>query len=973
MRDGVGGSETFGPVGGSAAATLLIARMTAIIIPVLYLLSGVCAHSAYTHAAAGLQRPRDPVQILFAILCAVTLAFALSQAWGMQSPAISEAILALKINITASILFFVVFVWFIAAYSGVWPRALLVGLSTAGGLLICANLALPLSLQYLEIFGLRNLKLPWGEEIASIDGASGPGLIAAAFLVFVCFAFAFSALVLAHRRAGARQPLMMLLAVGFFMLFVIHGLMVRFAFIDFAPMGAFGFFGMIVVMSQILMSDYRQQLLNAEQLARRAQAATERYEAFFNGSRVGMATLSADQRWVDINPALCAMLEDSSGALARAHWFECIDPDDQDAHSKAFALLVSGERDAYRLDTRLVRRSGSSLWTQVSVNSMGAKDGRPDSFIVLAEDISARKEAEDQLRLQYAALSEIESHLRDLLINLRVGIVVHAPDTRIIFSNPMAAELLCLSEDQLLGKSAMDPAWCFVSGSGDRIEPDAYPVSQVLATHQPVTNMVIGVRVPSNPERRWLLVSAFPEFLENGDLKQVIVNFHDITDQKHAEQRVWRQANYDTLTDLPNRRMVYEHLGKALRSAAEERQRLAVLFVDLDRFKEVNDTLGHEIGDALLQEVARRMVDCVPDCDLIGRLGGDEFIIVLQAMDDAVEIERTANRLLSRIAAPYRIDGDLAYVSASIGITLFPDDAPDVTALLKHADQAMYAAKKEGNNRFQYYTPVMQAAVDHRMRLSNDLHRAVKEQQFELYYQPIIDLTSGAIVKAEALIRWHHPVRGLVSPAEFISIAEETGLIVEIGDWVFRRAAKQLLEWQGIVPPGFQVAINESPVQFRAGVSDPLRWCNYLATIGLDPRSIVLEITESLLMEARDEVIMQLRIHRGNGIQVALDDFGTGYSSLSYLKFFDIDYVKIDRSFVSNLTLDSADYALCQAMVIMAHALGLKVVVEGVETRAQCSLVKAIGCDYAQGYLWSKPIPAGQFARLMDQACPAIA
>ncbi|CRI67179.1 Diguanylate cyclase/phosphodiesterase with PAS/PAC sensor(S) (modular protein) [Thiocapsa sp. KS1] len=947
--------------------------MTDLITSVFYLLVGVCAHAGYTHAAAGLQRPRDPIQILFAILCALTLFFALSQAWCLQARAIPELIVALKLNITAAILFFIAFLWFIAAYSAVWPRALLIGLSAAGTLLISINLALPLSLQYRDIVGLRTLHLPWGEEIALVDGASGLGLVAGALLVFVCFAFALYALVAAYRRTGSRQSLMILFAVGFFMLFVVHGLMVRFGLIEFAPLGPVGFLGMIIVMSRILMADYRQRLLSTEQSARRAQAARERYRAFFNRSMVGMATLSADQRWIDINPALCEMLGYSSDELARAHWFDCIDRDDLAEHSGAFARLASGECDEYRLETRLVRRRGRTLWAQVSVRSVSAEDGRLDYFIVLVEGIGARKAAEQQLHLQYAALSEIESHLRDLLLNLQVGIVVHAPDTRIVFSNPTAAALLCLSEDQLLGKSALDPAWCFVAESGDRIEPDDYPVSQVLASHQPVTNMVIGVRVSPSPERRWLLVSAFPEFLSNGDLKQVIVNFHDITEQQQAEQRIWRQANYDTLTDLPNRRMVYEHLDRVIRSNSDQPNRLAVMFVDLDRFKEVNDTLGHEIGDALLQEVTRRMVDCVPDCELIGRLGGDEFIIVLKALDDAGDIERTADRLLSRIAEPYRIDGDLAYISASIGITLFPDDADDVTALLKHADQAMYAAKKEGSNRFHYYTPLMQSAVDQRMRLSNDLHCAVLEQQFEVYYQPIVDLVTGAIVKAEALIRWHHPVRGLVSPAEFIPIAEETGLIVEIGDWVFRRAANQMLEWQGRFQPGFQISINESPVQFRAGLGDPMQWCNYLRTIGLDPKNIVLEITESVLMDARDEVIMQLRIQRSNGIEVALDDFGTGYSSLSYLKSFDIDYVKIDRSFVRNLTLDSADYALCKAMVIMAHALGLKVVVEGVETQAQCNLVKAIGCDYAQGYLWSKPVPAMQFGRLMDLACSEVA
>lgn len=954
--------------------------MTDIITPTLYLLSGVCAHAAYTHAAAGLQRPRDPVQILFAMLCGLTLLFSLSQAWGLRASTVAESIVALKANISVAILLFISFIWFIAAYSTVWPRALLVGLSAAGGLLIGINLALPLSLQYGDIRGLRSLHLPWGEDIVAVDGTPSPWLVVAALLVLVCFAFALHALVVAHRRTGSRQSLMMLFAVGFFLIFAVHGLMVRFALIDFATLGPVGFLGMILVMSQILMAEYRQRLLSTEHLAQTARAAWERYRAFFNRSMVGMATLSPDQRWIDINPALCEMLGYSSAELTRAHWVELIDPGDQAEHASAFARLVSGQDDEYRLDSRLVHCTGSTLWAQVSVRSVSAADGRLDYFILLAEDISARKAADHALRLQYAALAEIESHLRDLLLNLQVGIVVHAPDTRIIFSNPMAAALLGLSEDQLLGKSAIDPAWCFVAENGETIELDNYPVSRVIANHQPVTNMVIGVRVSPSPERRWLLVSAFPEFLSNGDLKQVIVNFHNITDQKHAEQRFWRQAHYDPLTDLPNRRMVYERLGLAIsratsrasRSEAGEPDRLAVMFVDLDRFKEVNDTLGHEMGDALLREVAGRIVDCVPECELIGRLGGDEFLIVLKAMDDAEAIERAANRLLSRIADPYRIEGDLAYISASIGITLFPADAGDVTALLKNADQAMYAAKKDGRNRFSYYTKSMQSAADHRMRLSNDLHRAVLEKQFEVYYQPIVDLATGAIVKAEALIRWNHPLRGLVGPGEFISIAEETGLIVEIGDWVFRRAATQLLEWQARFQPGFQVSINESPVQFRAGLDNPMQWYDYLKTIGLDPKCILLEITETVLMEAREEVILQLRMHRSKGIQVALDDFGTGYSSLSYLKSFDIDYIKIDRSFMSNLTLDSADYALCKAMVIMAHALRLKVVAEGVETQAQCSLIKAIGCDYAQGYLWSKPVPAAQFGRLMDQASPAL-
>jgi diguanylate cyclase (GGDEF)-like protein len=542
---------------------------------------------------------------------------------------------------------------------------------------------------------------------------------------------------------------------------------------------------------------------------------------------------------------------------------------------------------------------------------------------------------------------------------------VHAPDTRILFANAMAGELLGLSQAQMLGKTAIDPAWCFVDRDGAPMPLTDFPVNRVIATGQPLFNLVLGAQSPSRPGPCWLLVSGFPEWNPAGRLEQVVVNFHDITEHREAEVRVWRQANFDGLTGLPNRHRIRAQLIAALAACPP---RLAAMFVDLDRFKEVNDTLGHELGDALLQEVARRMGACVPPRATIGRLGGDEFIIVLEGLTDPDGPARVAGQVLARLAEPYGLGGDLAYISASIGITVFPDDGGDVTTLLKNADQAMYAAKREGRNRFRFYTPRMQAAADQRLRLSNDLHEAVRAGQFVLHYQPIVALATGTVVKAEALVRWQHPTRGLVPPGDFIPLAEETGLIVGIGEWVFQQAAAQVQTWRDRYAPQFQVSINKSPMQFRASLDGKTPWQDQLTRIGLAGAAIVIEITESVLMENREEAMAQLQVWRRCGMQVALDDFGTGYSSLSYLRDFDLDYIKIDRSFVSNLRPDSLDYALCEAMIMMAHALGLAVVAEGVETPEQCSLLGGLGCDYGQGYLWSRPLPAADFERLLAGA-----
>lgn len=469
---------------------------------------------------------------------------------------------------------------------------------------------------------------------------------------------------------------------------------------------------------------------------------------------------------------------------------------------------------------------------------------------------------------------------------------------------------------------------------------------------------------------KWLTINTTTD--EDGNQLRRVALFSDISEKKRSEEVIWHQANFDPLTGLPNRRMFADRLEQEIKKAHRAKLLLALIFLDLDRFKEINDTLGHDMGDVLLVEAARRLTACVREFDTVSRLGGDEFTVIVGELKDHGSVERVAQEILRTLAQPFQLGSETVYVTTSIGITFYPDDATKIETLLKNADQAMYASKALGRNRFEFFTPSMHKASQNRLRLANDLHNALTANEFHLYYQPIVELASGAIHKAEALIRWHHPARGLINPDDFIPIAEETGTIVEIGDWVFREAARQAARWRTAHDPAFKISVNKSPVQFHRDHAGHPNWSQLLGTLGFAGDSLVVEITESALLESSPIVKSHLSGFHAAGMQVALDDFGTGYSSLSYLKKFDIDFLKIDRTFIQNLTPDSEDMALSEAIIVMAHKLGIKVIAEGVETAQQRDLLCAAGCDYAQGYLYAPPLPADAFEELLFQARPPI-
>ncbi len=441
-------------------------------------------------------------------------------------------------------------------------------------------------------------------------------------------------------------------------------------------------------------------------------------------------------------------------------------------------------------------------------------------------------------------------------------------------------------------------------------------------------------------------------------------------ERNRIEEKLRLQASIDGLTNLPNRSHFNQRLREELQRTARSGIGGALLFIDLDRFKEVNDSLGHEYGDSLLIEAARRIRNQVRVTDLVARLGGDEFVIILSEIgNDSTQAARIAQTIVEALEVPFDLDGHQAFVSASIGIACFPTDAAQADSLLSCAGQAMYAAKEMGRNGFCFFTPSMQQSAELRLRLSRDLRGALAGDQLTLHFQPIVD-AAGRLIKAEGLLRWRHPELGEVPPAQFIPIAEEGGLIGGIGDWVFQQAALTARAWRDKLPDGrgaCQISVNMSPRQFvkEGGESG---WLDYLAAIELAPHHIGVEITEGLLLDDRMHVAERLEGFRAAGLEIALDDFGTGYSAMAYLKKYPIDYLKIDRSFVRDLVTDGGDAAITEATIVMAHKLGLRTIAEGVETAEQRDMLLRFGCDMLQGFYFAKPMPRDEFLAFIDRS-----
>jgi diguanylate cyclase (GGDEF)-like protein/PAS domain S-box-containing protein len=595
---------------------------------------------------------------------------------------------------------------------------------------------------------------------------------------------------------------------------------------------------------------------------------------------------------------------------------------------------------------RLLTRDGQYKWMRSSLQRL-EENGEPAGVRGILVDITERKRAEDALRAS-------EERYRNLVNTAQDAIYTVSPKGELTSLNAAFKTLTGWAPEEWIGKSF-----------APIVHPDDLSVAlDVLKRVLGGETASFELRIKSKSGDYLIAEFSAAPLVEDGRITGLLGVGRDVTEKRKAQETIRQLAYHDGLTGLPNRALFEDRLQVALAQAQRQRQMVAVMFLDVDRFKLVNDTMGHSGGDILLKSVAEELSGAIRDGDTVARVGGDEFTLLLPAINGEGDAVVVAERILETIKHPRFVEGQEFSVTTSIGITIFPQDGSDVDTLLRNADTAMYRAKERGRDNFQLYTPAMNAAVMQRLSLENDLRHAVERGELLLHYQPVADVTSGQIVGAEALVRWDHPQRGRLEPDDFISLAEETGLIVPIGQWVLREACLQARAWQdaGFAPVRLGVNLSARQLHHKGLVN---LVTEVLDESGISPDWLQLEITEGDVMSNVEFIIGVLHRLRGMGVSISVDDFGTGYSSLSYLKRFPIDSVKIDRSFVRDLATDPSDAAIVTTVISMARNLNLRVVAEGVETNEQLDFLRRRACDEYQGYLVSRPVPGQAFTRLM--------
>ncbi|MWV10782.1 EAL domain-containing protein [Pseudomonas sp. R-28-1W-6] len=621
-------------------------------------------------------------------------------------------------------------------------------------------------------------------------------------------------------------------------------------------------------------------------------------------------------------------------------------PDDLPLLRRALVEHLKGRTDGYCVEYRVRHADGRWRWVEDRGRAV-ERDAQGQVLRMLGtrRDITGRRQRDEQQRLA-ATVFEATSE----------GIVILDADYLLLSVNQAFSQVTGYRKDEVLGRSVAT----LISSRDARRQYQL--IRQELELHGCWRGELIETRKNGELYPQWLQLNVVRD--ARGQVSHIVGFFSDLSARRQTEERLRYLSHYDELTGLANRTLFRERLHEAGECARQSGRSLAMLHIDLDRFKLLNDSLGHEVADQLLRQMARRLTQAASEANTIARLSGDEFAILLDDFGSLSTLARTASRLLSKLRTPMDVGGHELVLSASIGISLLPDNAREISALISQANMAVQHAKHLGGNTFQFYTDNLQACTLERLQLENQLRKAISDGQLEVFYQPKLCLADDSLNAAEALVRWRHPELGLVPPSDFIPLAEETGLIAPIGEFVLRQACLQAREWQRQGLADLRVSVNLSVHQLRQGNLVGLVH-QVLDETGLPPRLLELELTESHLLDNVENVITTFQQLRDFGVKLAIDDFGTGYSSLSYLKRFPVDYVKIDQTFVRDLSIGGEDAAITRAIIAMAHGLELKVVAEGVETQAQMDFLKAQRCDEIQGFLISPPLPAEQFAELL--------
>ncbi|POA57705.1 MULTISPECIES: putative bifunctional diguanylate cyclase/phosphodiesterase [unclassified Pseudomonas] len=644
-------------------------------------------------------------------------------------------------------------------------------------------------------------------------------------------------------------------------------------------------------------------------------------------------------------------LEPGEVTAMLSHLKPRLHPEDLPVLKRALVEHLKGRSEDYLVEYRVLHGAGHWVWVEDRGRAVErSPEGRVLRMVGTRRDISADKEQEVQRNLA-ATVFEAASE----------GIVILDPDYALIAANQAFSQVTGFQIEDMLGRNVVE-----LSCSRDARRH--YPlIHQALEQHGSWQGELVETRKNGELYPQWLQLNVVRD--KRGKVRHIVGFFADLSARRESEERMRYLTHYDELTGLANRSLFRERLREAHQRVRQGGRSLALLHINLDRFKLLNDSLGHEVADQLLQKMARRLVNVLPEADTIARLSGDEFAVLFDAYGSLSSLTRVATRLLSKLRLPITIEGHELVVSASMGISMLPDSAREIAALVSQANMAMAHAKHLGGNNFQFYTESLQASTLERLQLENQLRKAIEDDQLMVFYQPKLCLATGRLNAAEALVRWEHPVLGRVPPGDFIGLAEETGLIGPIGEFVLRQACRQACQWrqQGLEP--IRVSVNLSVYQLRQGKLVSLVR-QVLEETGLEPHLLELELTESQLLDSVEHIIATFQQLRDLGVKLAIDDFGTGYSSLSYLKRIPVDYVKIDQAFIRGLAEGGEDAAITRAIIAMAHGLSLKVVAEGVEDQAQLTFLRTEQCDEVQGYLISRPVDAQGLALLLQaQSC----